>query len=205
MPVNKTVKLGVWEDGDFIGAVIFSCGSAGVGSIGKRFGLRNTEVAELARIALTVHKTSVTRIVKIALLLLKRSQTGLRLIVSYADPEKCHVGSIYQAGNWIYTGRSSPDKAYIDKWGRRWHSRSVDESGFKVHCGTKTKCPKPSQMTAVNVEPKYKYSWPLDEAMRKQIEPLRKPYPKKQCVILAEGQDKPCLDGGAAPTMTLQN
>jgi hypothetical protein len=168
MPVNKTVKLGVWENGVFIGAIIFSCGSAGVGSIGKSFGLKSTAVAELARVALNQHKTSVTRIVSIGLMFLKKAQTGLRLIVSYADPEKGHIGAIYQGGNWIYTGRSSPDTAYIDKTGKRWHSRSVAESGVKVHCGIKTICPKPSTMTAVKVEPKYKYLMPLDDEMRKK-------------------------------------
>ena len=34
-------------------------------------------------------------------------------------------------------------------------------------------------MTAVKVEPKYKYFMPLDDEIRKQIEPLRKPYPRR--------------------------
>jgi hypothetical protein len=201
MPVNKTVKLGVWEDGVFIGAIIFSCGSAGVGNIGKSFGLKSTAVAELARVALNSHKTSVTRIVSISLTFLKKAQTGLRLIVSYADPEKGHIGSIYQGGNWIYVGRSSPDKAYIDNDGRRWHSRSVSESGYKIHCGVRQRCPKPSTMTTVNVEPKYKYLMPLDDEVRKKIELLRKPYPKRDKQAI--GGDHP-HSGGAAPTVTLQ-
>jgi len=190
MPVNKTVKLGVWEDGNFIGAIIFSCGSAGVGSIGKSFGVKSTAVAELARVALNSHKTSVTRIVSISLAFLKKAQTGLRLIVSYADPEKGHIGSIYQGGNWIYTGRSSPDTAYIDKSGKRWHSRSVSKSGVKVHCGIRTHCPRQSTMVAVKVEPKYKYLMPLDDEMRKQIEPLRKPYPKRPKQAMASDQEE---------------
>ena len=220
MPVNKTVKLGVWEDGNFIGAIIFSCGSAGVGSIGKSFGVKSTAVAELARVALNSHKTSVTRIVSISLAFLKKAQTGLRLIVSYADPEKGHIGSIYQGGNWIYTGRSSPDTAYIDKSGKRWHSRSVSKSGVKVRCGIRTHCPRQSTMVAVKVEPKYKYLMPLDDEMRKQIEPLRKPYPKRVtkatgsypehsggCVTSIDSDAPGDQRGerGASPTVTLQN
>ncbi|MCX6224213.1 MAG: protein Mom [Bacteroidia bacterium] len=202
MPVNKTVKMGVWEDGAFVGAIIFSCGSAGVGSIGKSMGIKNTEIAELARVALKIHKTNVTRIVSIALSFLKKSQTKLRLIVSYADPEKGHIGSIYQAGNWVYVGRSKPDMAYIDGGGRRWHSRSVSESGYKIRCGVKAHCLKPSTMRAVKVEPKYKYFMPLDDEMRKQIEPLRKPYPKRDKQAIASYPDD---SGGAAPTVTLHN
>lgn len=179
MPVNKTARVGVWEDGAFIGCIIFSCGSAGVGSIGKSLGLAQTSVVELARVALNDHRSSVTRIVSIAIKMLVRSQPGLRLIVSYADPEQGHIGSVYQGGNWVYAGRSSKDTAFIDQSGKRWHSRSVSESGFKVHCGVRSRCPKPSTMTAVEVEPKFKYLMPLDADMRKQIEPLARPYPKR--------------------------
>jgi hypothetical protein len=51
---------------------------------------------------------------------------------------------------------------------------------------------------------KYRYLMPLDDAMRKQIEPLRKPYPKRAGSI---GSDAPGLqpgEGGANPTSALQ-
>jgi hypothetical protein len=43
---------------------------------------------------------------------------------------------------------------------------------------------------------------PLDDEMRKRIEPLRKPYPKRDKQAI--GGDQP-HSGGAAPTVTLQN
>jgi len=203
MPVNKTVRLGVWEDDKFIGAVIFSCGSAGVGGIGKSLGMANTQIVELSRVALQGHQSPVTRIVKVALRLLAERNPGLVLVVSYADPEHGHVGAIYQAGNWIYTGRSAKDKAYIDASGRRWHSRSVSESGYKVHCGIRTRCPKPSTMREVDVEPKYRYMMPLTPAARQRIEPLRKPYPKRsECDSSTAAFH--AAGGGATPTRTLQ-
>ncbi len=55
VPVGKLVKFGVWEDGRFVGVVLYSCGSAGVGSIGKGLGLKSVDVAELARVALRDH------------------------------------------------------------------------------------------------------------------------------------------------------
>ena len=180
MPVGKMVKLGVWEAENFRGSVVFACGSSGVGSIGKSMGLLSFEVAELARVALQEHWHPVTRILSIALKMLRRSQPGLRLVVSYADPEQNHIGAIYQAGNWVYTGRSAKDTAYIDRTGKRWHSRSVSESGIKVHCGKPTKCPRPSEMVRqIDVPRKYRYFMPLDRAMRRQIEPLAQPYPKR--------------------------
>lgn len=179
VPVGKTVRVGVWENCQFIGAVVFSCGSAGVGSIGKSLSLTPMEVAELARVALSGHVSYVTRIISISISMLKKSQPGLRLLVSYADPGQGHIGSVYQGGNWIFSGRSSPDCAYVDGNGKRWHSRSVSESGYKTRLGKKTKAPSPVGMSKVELLPKYRYLYPLDPAMRAQIAPLAKPYPKR--------------------------
>lgn len=63
-------------------------------------------------------------------------------IVSYADCDQGHVGYIYQATNWIYTGMGAGDVEF-EKDGRRFHrkalfnvygtgSRSVlEENGYK--------------------------------------------------------------------------
>lgn len=51
--------------------------------------------------------------------------------------------------------------------------------------------------------PKYKYFYPIDDAMRKQIEPLRKPYPKR---ATGEGETRHASSmeiGGAIPTVAL--
>jgi len=49
---------------------------------------------------------------------------------------------------------------------------------------------------------KIRYLMPLDDEMRKQIEPLRKPYPKRDKQAIGSYQEH---SGGAAPTVTLQN
>ena len=186
IPVGKLIKIGVWENGQYIGVVLFSSGSAGVGSIGKRFLLRSHEVCELARVALTSHASPVTRIVALALRFLRKRSPLLRLVASYADPEEGHHGGIYQGGNWIYTGRSSKDFAYFDNDGRRWHSRSVSESGYKTRLGKRTKAPSPIGMRKVELQPKHRYLMPLDDEMRAKIAPLAKPYPKRDKQAMAE-------------------
>jgi hypothetical protein len=203
MPVNKTAKIGVWEDGEFIGVIVYSCGSAGVSAYGKRFGLPLTAVCELARVALRNHKASVTKIVAISLKILKHGMPNLRMVVSYADPKQGHIGGIYQGGNWFYVGRSSKDVAYKDVNGRMWHSRSVSETGFKIHCGVKSRCPKPSTMEEVPLEPKFKYLMPLDAEMRKRVEPLAKPYPKRVASIDDDATTFQAVEGGSIPTATL--
>jgi hypothetical protein len=46
------------------------------------------------------------------------------IIVSYADPSAGHLGTIYQAGNWIYTGLSSPHKDFSIK-GKKLHPKAI--------------------------------------------------------------------------------
>ena len=103
MPSSKIAKFGVWEDGRFIGAVLYSWGANN--NIGKPYGLKQVEVCELVRVALTEHVSQVSQIVAVTLRILKKQSPGLRLIASYADPREGHNGSIYQAMNWIYAGK----------------------------------------------------------------------------------------------------
>jgi hypothetical protein len=103
VPSGKLVRLGVWENKKFIGVIIFGIGANR--NMLKPYGLNQDEGCELVRIALKKHKAPVSKIVSLALKMLKSSQ-NLKLVVSYADPEQGHHGGIYQAGNWIYAGRS---------------------------------------------------------------------------------------------------
>ena len=106
MPVGKLAKIGVWEDGVFVGALIFGCGTGGVQKIGKSLGCGDFGTAELSRIALKQHDAQVSRIISIAVKILHKAQPGLKLIVTYADPAAGHHGGIYQGAGWIYVGTS---------------------------------------------------------------------------------------------------
>jgi hypothetical protein len=49
-----------------------------------------------------------------------------KVLVSYADSEQGHVGYIYQATNWLYTGESRPDTVfYDDRSGKKLHRKTV--------------------------------------------------------------------------------
>lgn len=174
MPVGKMVKIGVWEDGRFIGAVLFAQGNNQYQ--GNALGLTMHEVCELVRVALTTHRSAVSRIVAIALRMLKDAQPGLRAVVSYADPEHGHVGGIYQAGGWVYVGTGGSHEAFYARSGRRIHSRVVSTTGYKSIFGRMHRSP--SDVSRVAVAPKYKYLMPLDDEMRARIAPLAKPYPR---------------------------
>lgn len=166
MPCGKTVKVGVWEDGRFIGAVVFSRGASH--HLLTRYGLTQAEGCELTRVALRDHRALVTRIVAIALRMLKRHCPGLRLVVSFADPARGHVGAIYQAGNWLYSGTSKQDM-FFRIGGRITHPR----------CGWARAVLLDPKAERVRVPRKHRYLYPFDQQMRARIEPLAKPYPKR--------------------------
>ena len=106
MPVSKMAHLGAWEDGRFIGAVVFSWGANP--NIGKPYDLKLTEIAELVRVALTKQTVQTSQIVSLAVKPMSRQSPGLRLFVSYADRREGHHGGIYQAMNWLYVGVTNP-------------------------------------------------------------------------------------------------
>ena len=81
-------------------------------------------------LALGPHATPTSRIVAIAVRLLRRQSPGLRLIVSYADPEQRgpsgdpHLGILYQALSFQFIGCTNRE-SLIRLNGRLFHPRTV--------------------------------------------------------------------------------
>lgn len=178
MPSGKLVRYGVWEDGRFIGAVLYGRGASY--RLGKPYGLDQTEVCELVRVALTDHAASVSQVVAKSLRLLRASNPGLRLVVSFADPEYGHHGGIYQAGNWLYLGKSGSADEYIFR-GRRVHGRSLRATlkSAGLHVGSMLERARRLDPNTRRImgSSKHRYVMPLDRAMRRRLLPLTKPYP----------------------------
>ena len=203
MPAGKLVKIGVWEDGQYVGCVLF--GRGGNNRIGQPFGLNQTEVVELVRIALRQHEAPVSRIGAIAVRMLKKQSPGLRLLVSYADPDEGHHGGIYQAMGWLYAGSSVPQRE-LRVEGKWMHKRTASSLYGTASPGLI------KQMTGLDVEYgpvqwKHTYCLPLDDAMRKQIASLAKPYPKRtRGVGETDSAPQPNEEtGGASPTTPLNS
>jgi hypothetical protein len=204
MPVGKLAKLGVWEDGIFRGVLIFGCGTGGVTQTGIKLGTGPFGIAELSRIALQKHDAPISRIIAIAVKVLKKAQPGLKLLVSYADPAAGHHGGVYQANGWVYVGKSAPDAMYRDRTGVVHHSRNTSTSGLKMFYGKTVRVIRRGDCIKLPLEPKYKYLMPLDEETKLKIESLRKPYPKR---VRSGPADTPVVQtgkGGSTPTRTLQ-
>lgn len=169
MPAGKLIHYGAWEHGQYIGTVIYGRGASP--PLYQSFDLDPTELVELVRVALTTHTTPVTQIVAETIRQLRTTNPGLRLIVSFADPDHGHHGGIYQAGNWIYTGTTGATRLF---WVRgRWvHHRVVGDTKGSLYQLHKNN-PFPSRIAP----PKHRYLYPLDKAMRRRIRILAQPPP----------------------------
>lgn len=201
MPKSKLAKIGVWEDEIFIGCIIFGVGATA--ELVKQYKLMPTQGCELVRVALNRHQIPVSRIVAIAMRMLKQNMPGLRLVVSFADPEQGHVGGIYQAGGWLYAGRSIASEEYIVN-GKRWHGRALRHEK-PAHLTTKQAAAAiDPNFVVVMGSTKYRYLYPLDDAMRSQIAPLAKPYPKRAGSIAVDAPAVHAGEGGSTPTPALQ-
>jgi hypothetical protein len=172
-PTGKLIKVGIWEDDRFTGVVIFSRGATP--HLPKPYGLTQIECCELTRVAMREHEAPVSQVLAQAIRYLRETNLGMRLIVSFADPEQGHHGGIYQATNWIYAGTMG-EKRYFRIHGAVMHPRSV---GMKYG---KQSLP----WIQAHVDPKaewvlkpgkHRYLFPLDRKMRRQIAPLAMPYP----------------------------
>ena len=198
VPVPPLVKVGAWENGKYIGCVIFSRGASS--NLLKPYGLKTTQGCELTRIALDKHKTPVTRIMMIAVKFLKQNSPALRLVVSFADANEGHHGGIYQGSNWLYSGTTAKTKQYFYK-GKKLHTRQISEKGWNIQQGVVRKTPKPSECKSIDCIGKHRYLMPLDKEMKEQIAILAKPYPKrvKQAMTSNHEEQRQCDTDLPAP------
>ena len=175
LPGGKLVKYGVWEDGYFIGAIVY--GDSATINMHTPYDLDYTQVCELRRVALTTHEHPVTEIVSKSLKLLHRDNPNLELVISYADKNQNHLGVIYQAGNWIYEGETRDRLTKFKINGDVIHCHSVyDRYGTSSFKWIKENVDKDA--IGIKERGKFKYIFPLTKRARKRFCGLHKPYPK---------------------------
>ncbi len=183
VPANP-IGYNVYNDNDeWCGVVLFAVGATP--NIGSPYNIPTGGVLELVRVALNGKQEQTSKAVSMSLKQLKKDVPQCRLVVSYADCDQQHLGTIYQATNWIYEGLSKGDTYFIIH-GRKTHRKSIASkkviiNSKKVHCPSTLEAVRKyfdPEATVFRSAGKHKYLMPLDKPMRKQIMPLSKPYPK---------------------------
>lgn len=156
----------------------------GVGAnqhISSEFGLAKGTAIELLRMALNGKQESTTKAMALSIRLLKKYASHVRLLVSYADGNQNHIGTIYQATNWYYIGE------YADVLGKKIlgkiiHPRTI-YSKYGTHSLEWLRKNVDKNAELVRGKSKYKYIYPLDKSLIPMCKRMAKPYPKK----LSEG------------------
>lgn len=126
-PVN-TLGYNVYNDDDeWCGCVLF--GSGANNNIGNEYGLKQGQVLELVRVALNGKQSCTSQVVSASLKQLHKDCPLCRLVVSYADCDQSHLGTIYQATNWCFVGtmmQNVHDSSWIIN-GKRYHGRIISD------------------------------------------------------------------------------
>lgn len=189
---NVGLAYSVFNDAkEWCGVVCFGIGATN--NIAMPYNLNQGQVIELVRMALNGKQDSTTKALGIALRLVAKDAPNVKLIVSYADSEQGHYGTIYQATNWTYTNYST-DNVFIVN-GIRMHRRSLNSkyntSSFEVLKS------KGLDVIPVKTKPKWKYIYPLDKSLIPMCKALSKPYPKSSAALPHKGEGQSIQIAGA--------
>lgn len=157
---------------EWCGTICYGMGASN--NIGSPFGLLQGQIIELVRMALNGKQESTTKAMALSLKLIKKDAPNVKMIVSYADSEKGHIGTIYQATNWYYIGFSTDTNLIIN--GKREHRRTLG-SRFGTSSSEILR-KKGYKVDIYRTKPKWKYIYPIDKTLVPLCKSLAKPYPK---------------------------
>ena len=141
--------------------------------------MKTGEVMELVRVALNGKQSCTSECVSAALRQLHKDEPQVKLIVSFADMDQGHYGTIYQATNWIYLGTAyAGGSGGFIVCGKKMHRKSVYSKGWRESISWLREHVDPNAEEFFT-KGKRKYIFVYDKRLRKEWEKKRQPYPKK--------------------------
>ncbi|MFB5193057.1 Mom family adenine methylcarbamoylation protein [Alicyclobacillus fastidiosus] len=180
-----SVGYGVRYKGKLSGGIVFS---AGVGRHANAYCriCKPTEVIELTRLWLSdeLPKNSESRVVGLALRVLRKGRGRFRAVLSYADEFAGHVGTIYQATNFRYMGCTTSNATKIRIGNLIVNSRSLNSRYGTSQMDRLKKILGTDDIERVGGQTrKHAYVYPLDDVVAAWLEQNKKPYPKRASVV----------------------
>lgn len=161
----------IYNDNDeWCGVILYGGGANN--NMPKSFGKNAGEVLELVRVALNGKQETTSKAVAMSLKQLHKENPLCEIVVSYADHRQKHLGTIYQATNWIYVGKTiTSDTQYFYK-GKWTHERTINAQKNKEQL--KATLPKRENSN------KFKYVFCFNKRERKEYLKIALPYPKEK-------------------------
>lgn len=159
----------VYNDNDeWCGVILYGGGANN--NMPKSFNKNAGEVLELVRVALNGKQEYTSKAVALSLKQLHKDDPLVQIVVSYADHRQRHLGTIYQATNWIYLGKTiTSDTQYFYK-GKWTHERTINAQ--------KNRNELKKMLSKRENSNKFKYVFVFNKRERKQYLKLAQPYPK---------------------------
>jgi len=175
LPGGTQLAFGVFLEPRLLGVMTFGVGSTNAHQLVT--GAEPADCLTLTRLWLSdqLPANSESRVLGIALRALRR-QTSIKFLIAYADPSEGHLGIIYQATNWIYTGLSRPTPRYDLGDGKAHHSRTL--SNVFGTRAMKYFADQGVAVTKVEQSAKHRYVIFLDPKWRGRLRVPVLPYPK---------------------------
>ena len=161
----------IYNDNDeWCGVILYGGGANN--NMPKSFGKNAGEVLELVRVALNGKQETTSKAVAMSLKQLHKDNPLCQIVVSYADHRQKHIGTIYQATNWIYVGKTiTSDTQYFYK-GKWTHERTINAQKNREQL--KATLPKRENSN------KFKYVFCFNKRERKEYLKIALPYPKEK-------------------------
>ena len=176
LPGGTQLAFGVFFGTSLLGALTLGVGPANAHRLIDGSGPR--DCATLTRLWLSddLPKNSESRVIGTVLRSLKK-HTDLKFLLSYADPAQGHLGTIYQATGWLYTGTSSAVPLYDVGDGVIRHSRSLAHA-YGTH-SLRHFAEHGVIVRLVAQVAKHRYVYILDPSWRDRLKPSVLPYPRR--------------------------
>jgi len=175
-PAGVKLTFGVLAGDHLAGAVALNSGPINAHRLVKDAAREDGMCLARLWLADDLPRNSESRILGLVTRLL-RQHTAVKFLISYADPAAGHVGTIYQAAGWLYTGLAHA-MPLLDIGGGPQHTRSISS----VH-GTHSTAFFRKQGLSVCLVPtvgKHRYLTFVDPAWRDRLRVPVLPYPKKE-------------------------
>lgn len=176
-PGSAQFAFGVRRGREVVGVVVLGCGANRHAKGFLRVG--DGEFLELLRLWLkdSLPRNSESQVIAATIRLIRKHLPQVKILLSYADPYAGHLGTIYQATNWMYVGRANPvGKVQIN--GQYYHFRTIhDKYGTKDMRVLRKMFP---DARTVALKGKFTYVYPMTPELREHFKAKRKPYPTEK-------------------------
>ncbi len=175
LPGGTKLAFGVFIGSSLMGALSLGAGPFNAHSL---VGYASPDdCLTLSRLWITdeLPSNSESRVLGLVIRALRRD-TSLKFLLTYADPAQGHLGIIYQASNWLYTGLSDAMPLYDLGDGRLRHSRSLSHA-YGTH-SMQHFADHGVDVKVVKQIRKHRYIYFLDPAWRSRLQVSVHPYPR---------------------------